>query len=294
MTVVAEPSKESVKCQNMTVKYTSKYLKQAEKATRAHDRAVNKLIAKHIAKQSVSQQPADELTEAIQKLVARYRPDEYKRVLIEEPVEEATTIEDGKEFRCRTISALNGRFPPNLRRYEDRLEEIESAVRERLEIETLDSDEGLVVISFYAHGFAQDIIINRLGSIGGGIKFGPIINDEYFRVLKVKAGTYEWHQIKNRNFFGRTTLHMKRADLNFTVEAGKLNYTGLFIYRSQWFKGRHANIHDRIAVVLTLLEQRYPELLDDYEISNGLNPDDRFIDFYLQEKQASKSEIDGA
>lgn len=278
----------------MIDKYSAKHIRRADKAAESYRRSVHDLIEDQIEGAADPDSARVRLTGIIAKLVKRFQPDEYRRVYVEEAVDKAKDLKDGDDFRCPPTSQFNMNFKWDLQRYENRLNEIEDAVRDRLDIETLAPDEGLVVISFYAYGTAQNITINRLGAIGGNIKFGPITDNEYFRVLKVKAGEYQWSQIWNLVLWWRTSLYLKRGNFNFTVKAGKLNYTGLFIYRSSAYTGQYANIHDRLSVVLTLLEQRYPELLDTYELTNGLYPDDRFIEFYMQEKEADELENGGA
>ena len=78
--------------------------------------------------------------------------------------------------------------------------------------------------------------------------------------------------------------------MTFEVEAGKLNYAGVFIYEMSGFNWASGTLNDRLTVVLTVMEQRFPELLEQYEVANGLFPDDRFVQFYLQEKQQSLRE----
>ena len=182
----------------------------------------------------------------------------------------------------------------NLRRYENRLEEIEDAVEDRIDIENIAPDEGLVVILFYARGWAQNVSINTLGGIGGRIRFGPVTNGEYFRVVKVKAGTYIWHSIWNKTWGGRMTAHLKRSEFDFEVEAGRLNFTGAFVYKSDYSMGYSIDVIDRTSVLLSLLENRYKDLLGRVEINNGIHSDNRFIEYYLREKEVAHVEDDSA
>ena len=130
----------------------------------------------------------ERITGIIDRLMARFNLDEYRRLLVDEPIEQSLNVVNDENFRCPTERWVNISFRNNLEKYETRIKEIEEGVRDRLDLETLGPDEGLVVISFYAHGYAQNVEINRLGAIGGGISFGPVNNNEYFRVLKVKLG----------------------------------------------------------------------------------------------------------
>jgi len=158
-------------------------------------------------------------------------------------------------------------------------------VEERIEIDKLGDGEGLVVIAAYAFGYAETIKVNRLGSLFGGFTIGPLFNAQHFRVHRLQAGNYSWDEVTRSVPRGRVFHDFSEDELVFGVEAGKLNYTGVFVYD---VRGDYAGaeIEDRAAIVLTILEQRYPELLENYEIANGLVPEDDFIDFYLTEKRA--------
>ena len=290
----AASEKEFAKCQKMLGKFASWHQQKADKATHAYDRKVIALISGQAAGQPEAELEEARLEAIIDKLVARYELDYYRRTLVDDAVQAVENAQNSENFSCPEKWAFRHGLNSYLERYKNRLEEVEDAVRDRLDIENLGPDEGLAVISFFAHGHAGNININRLGAIGGNIDFGPIVDDEYFRVIRVQAGNYRWHSIWKRTWDGKTTLHLKRSKFDFSIEAGKLNYTGLFIYRAPWIKGPHANVYDRTAVVITLLEQRYPELLDKFELTNGLDLDNRFIEFYQRAKEAAEVEDDSA
>mgnify|MGYP001828397070 FL=1 len=292
--LAAESDKDFAKCQKMLNRWAERHQEKSDKAFARHVRNIDRMVAQHT---STAPDPAAEherITAIIDRLMARFELDEYRRVLVEESIADIVGVVNDEQFVCPYESSVNLSFKYNLERYETRMEEIEEGVRDRLDLESLRPNEGLVVISFYAHGYAQNVEINRLGAIGGGISFGPVSDGEYFRVLKVKAGTYRWNSIWNRVWNMRSTLYLKRGEMEFTVEPGKLNYTGVFIYRSALHAGRYADVHDRTAIVLTILEQRYPELLEQYDFANGLNPGDRCLDFYLEERPAWQAGADDA
>lgn len=280
-----ESEKDFAKCQKMLLKNTSWLLEKADKAQRAHDQKIEALV---------SEVATAQFSAVIDSLIARYEPEEYRRVLIDESIESTLDVTNDEGFRCRHVSAVKTSAKTNLKRYENRLKEIKDAVEERLELEDLGPDDGLVVILFYAQGYAQNISINRLGALGGSIRFGPVNNGDYFRVLKVKSGDYRWHSIWRKTWAGRSTAYLKHSEYDFRVEPGKLNITGAFTYSPAWSGRYSTKLNDRAAVVLSLLEDRYPELLDEFDISNSLDSDNRFVDFYLSEKAASDVGDDGA
>lgn len=290
----AESDKEFAKCQKMLRNNASWLVEKADKASLAYDRKVADLILRQVADHPEHEQEKARLTLIIDKLVARYEPQEYRRVLIDEAAEEALNVENSAEFTCYQQAAVRRSFKSNLERYKNNLDAIEDAIVERLDIESLGPDEGLVVILFYARGYAQNININRLGAIGGSIHFGPVSKGDYFRVLKVKAGSYRWHSIWNKTWLGRYTAYLKHGKYDFEVEAGKLNLTGAFVYTADFSRRYSINVLDRTSVVLSLLEDRYAELLTEIEIADGLHSDTRFVEFYLREKQAVQDGEEGA
>jgi len=169
-------------------------------------------------------------------------------------------------------------------KYERAFDGVIADVEERIEIDKLGDGEGLVVVAAYAFGYAETIKVNRLGSLFGGFTIGPLFNAQHFRVHRLQAGTYSWDEVTRSVPRGRVFHDFSDDELVFTVEAGRLNYAGVFVYdvRGEFAQ---AEIEDRAAIVLTILERRYPELLENYEIANGLVPEDDFIDFYLTEKR---------
>ena len=140
-------------------------------------------------------------------------------------------------------------------------------------------------IAFNSTEATNFVRINRLNALGGTIVFGPNRRGEQFRVIRAKAGTYEWEEIEQKFYNSRRTYNLRKFDMQFDVVAGTLNYAGVFLLDVESNGYYRASLNDRLIITLTALEQRYPELIDQYEIANGLHPDDRFTDFYLSEKR---------
>jgi hypothetical protein len=281
-------------CLEMTEKYAARHVEKGDKATAKHRRDVDRIVADFVKRLPPEEQANSYIPLVVERLVDSYAPETSRKTLITEAAEKAVQLEDSENFQCAHEYTVRHRFINKANDYEARLKAVEDAIYERLDLESLGPDEGLVVVSFRAEGYAEHIVINRLGGVGGGIRFGPLRNEEYFRVLKVKAGDYEWNKIWSSGWLYRTSMYVKRGDFKFTVEPGKLNYTGQFLYRNSWSKGNHASVRDRASVVLTQLEENYPEILENYAISNGLGTDERFFEFYLNAKRAAPTEEDGA
>jgi len=288
----ASSDKDFEKCQEMLQKQSSWLIDRADEADLAHNSRVESQVSKHVSDQPNAKQERVRISTILDRLILNYRQDEYRAILIDKATEQVLAAKNSDDFKCWEQAAVKRTFRNNLDRYERSLEELEEAIDERLGLEFLKRDEGLVVILFYARGNAQRVIINRLGAIGGGITFGPVSNGDYFRVVKAKAGSYRWHSVTNKSVGSRMTAHLKQSKLDFNVEAGKLNYVGAFLYSKESFNRYRVDVYDRASVLLSLLEDRYPELLDTIELRNGLNSENRFIEFYFREKGASQTADD--
>ncbi len=285
-----ESARDFAKCQKMLSKKASWLLDNADKARRRHDKKVRTLLDRHIGGRP---KEAARIEPVIDRLVEFYKQDKYRQVLIDEPVRKLLEVENDQQFTCWPQASVSQSVSNNLETYQASLKQLEDAIDERLGIENVGRNEGLVAILFYAEGYAQDVRIDKVGTIAGGIRFGPVEDGAYFRVVKASAGTYRWHSIVNRYWNRRLTAYLKNSSYDFRVEPGKLNYTGALIYKSEPRNRFSTNVIDRTSVVLSLLESRYPELLDTAQIVNGLNSDNRFIDFYMTEWRLAQNGDDG-
>ena len=237
----------------------------------------------------LQQHPA--LRTVIERIVELRHPDEAYGAYVVNAQTSLTTIDrdEAKAFECPERKVISATFEANRDAYEVVLELIEQDIDERLEIEQLGGDEGLLIIAFNTSEYIDLVRINRLGSMLGAISFGPVHGGQYFKVIKAKAGKYSWDEITRRFTNVRYMHDFSDRDYVFTVERGKLNYAGVFLFEilpGGYFRG---SLNDRQTIVTTILEQTYPELLNEYEIANGLYPDDRFIESYLSEKSAHQS-----
>jgi hypothetical protein len=281
---------EFAKCRKMMEEQTDWLIARGDQADEAFDRKVDTLIEKYAGRQGDPDAARLRMQGAVDRVIKFNDRAGYRKDNIEGPTVRLGTPENADDFRCWKKSRLRRALKDNALDYEFFLEQLEKAVKERIELEDLEPDEGLVVVLFYARGRAEKVRIDRLGSLTGGITFGPVLSNDYFRVVKAKAGTYRWHSVTNRVAGYWYKTFMKRAKLDFEVDAGKLNYVGAFLYEGNMFGGYRMDVFDRASVLLSLLEDRYPEMLDGIEFRNGLNSENRFIDFYLQERRKLQAE----
>jgi hypothetical protein len=289
----AASAKDFAKCREILNKNASWLLGKADKAKEKYDKKVQLLVSRHATERP---DPGEEerLSGIVDDLIARSDQADFRRVLVDDPYRDVQNVENTPDFVCWNAADVKRIFKSNLQRYEENLDEFVTEISDRLEIENLGPDEGLVAILFYAKGAAQDVRINRLKAIGGSIHFGPVNNGDYFRILKVKAGDYRWHMVQNRTTWGAYNAYLKGSKHDFTVEAGKLNYTGAFTFQTDWWYMYRTGVANRMSVVLSLIESRYPGLLETIPFNDGLDADNRFVEFYLQEKRASQAEDDSA
>ncbi len=258
------------------------------------------------ATEALSPEDAAALRNVIDTLIARSSPDEAHRAYVDNVIammtNEAELARAG--VACSNKSVIRQTYDANLETYRAVLGQIELDVEERLDIEELAPDEGLVILALNSDEFIHHARINRAGSITGSITFGPVRPGEYFRVIRARGGDYVWEEIMQRRMMqnpntwktyeGKRLYRLGKHNFRFTVEPGKLNYVGVFTLDTIQNSYYRANFNDRLAIVVTALEQRYPGLLEQHEFANGLYPDDRFADFYLAEKQLLVKEGDDA
>ncbi len=281
-------------CQDILDEAARYHVTQSSAILSRHDTRIEALLGR-----AANDKPAkfqSSMRQTIDDFIERRNLEDAWRAYVDNVTSELTNAEKLLEagISCETRRVVHMTFKANREAYEAVLDQIQVDVEERLEIENLGADEGLVVIAFNTSEFIHIARIDRRGSIGGHIRFGPIPAGEYFRVVRAKAGTYAWEEITRRMQDGRYMYRFDKRDYTFVVEAGKLNYSGVFLFETMpgaYFK---TSLNDRLTIVVTALEQRYPGLLERYEFANGLYPDDRFTDFYLAEKRALSNGADNA
>ena len=277
------------KCQKMFAKNATWLEKRAAKSKRGFDKSVRDMISKAAADRPDPYLEAVRLSSIVDQVLVRSGQEEHQQALVDGPIDDVRKLENSPTLVCWSSSEVKRLFQNNLDRYRQNLKQTREEIQDRLDIENIGENEGLVAILFYAEGAAQQVDIDRLGGIGGGIQFGPVSNRDYFRILKVKAGRYRWHSVRNQYGWLTSTAHMRGFKHDFTVEAGKLNYVGVLTYTGNLYDSFRTDLVDRTSVILSLIDNHYPGLLQTIELNNGLDGDNRFIEFYKRERDASLS-----
>ena len=293
---LAEPAPEFLKCQAMLAKAAEKHAEKSHKQIERFEATVRKRVESLEASLPEGDPRIGTMQQVIDRLVARegfaditfeYVDQPLQSIAAQDEVDETTT-------ECPNKYDLGRKLASDRKWMGSDFDRIIDAVDERLALEDLAQNEGLAIIAFHSYGYVDGVYINRRDAFGGGIQFGPVQEGDYFRVVKVKEGSYTWERLWRNLFFGRSTFRIKKRDLTFTVEPGKLNYTGMFIYRPTGFSYAIMDIRDRTSAVLSMLEEQYPELLSEFELVNGLDHNEEFIDFYLREKDSSAGQAAAA
>ena len=256
-----------------------------------HEQALNAIIGKFVAKSSPDTDTLAYIDRSKKSILRYHQVEVAEEQLVDDVIEQLLKPQgaEDEDFRCPDTSATSNWARRSSARLEGVLEDAREDFEERVGFESLKKNEGLAIIAFYAHGAVTSARINRLGALTGSIELDLPGRGEHVRLLKLPAGEYEWQRLRQEWGFSKYFFNLGHRDLRFTVFPGKLNVTGVFIYESQ---GRYAStsLNDRPAIVLRLIEQRFPELLDRFELANGMVPEDRFIDVYLAEKRSIEAE----
>lgn len=282
-----EPSAAFAKCQKFLAGKAESHLQRSNKLRHKYESRLNEIVRTQLARDRDGKSSDEELRASVERFKNYRRVDQARAAYVENIIAEIaeSMAHDVPNFTCHDRATVHTTYDLNHQAYERVLQLLEDDVKDRFELEDLRDDEGLLVIAFNSTEATNFVRINRLNSLTGSIVFGPNRRGEQFRVVRAKAGNYKWEEIEQKFYNSRRTYNLRKFDLGFTVEAGKLNYAGVFLLNVKSGGYYSATLNDRLIITLTVLEQRYPELIGQYEIANGLYPDDRFTEFYLQEKR---------
>ncbi|UAA38895.1 hypothetical protein KIH87_00510 [Paraneptunicella aestuarii] len=166
---------------------------------------------------------------------------------------------------------------------EEQYERLVTFIDTRVGLEELDKDQGLVVIAAYAYGYAQRLQIKSKNWGGDTLDIGPITSEQWFEVVKLSKGEYYWDRIEQIKSGDKYYWDLEDRNLSFSVQPGKINLTGAFVFEDVEGRGTF-DISDRVAIILKILEDNYPLLMDKYDLVNGLVPSDPFPAFFKNQK----------
>jgi hypothetical protein len=283
------------KCQKWIDGYGKEYVEKSGKIRAENERHINQAIESYVGRFPVEDGSAENMRQILQREYERHNLDRTRQRDVDGEIERVRELylSDDNLWACNR-RAINYEFDDALDAYKAAIQKARDDVQNRIDINDLDEDEGLIVAAVVVSGRADVVRISRLGSIGSTVKLGPIRTGEYFEVLKVRKGRYAWNSVWNFTFNGRHIFNYADREYDFVVQAGRINHIGVFSFELvNWGYGL-AELYNRPAVILSKLEHRHPELLEKFEFGNGLYPDDRFIEFYMEEKRNAGSMADAA
>ena len=285
-----EPSRAYLKCQEKLENSASVHLERSNRIRDRHERRMAELLEQ--ASSRMDPEGADTLRAAVERIRQWRDVEQARSTYVETIVKEVAELvsPDVPGFKCLDHGRVLKVYMGNQQAYEKVLEHVEMDVVDRIDLENLAPDEGLVIISYSATEPMTNVRIDRRGSVGDSIEFKPLRAGQYYRVARAKAGSYAWDNASADFGDGYYQFRLDRFDLEFVVKPGTINYVGTFLLESSASGHYTASLNDRLVIALHMLEDRYPELMGRYEITNGLYPDDRFTEFYLREK-ASYREV---
>ena len=255
----------------------------ADEVEREHKSSLTKLYMRHKVPTKALSDPSS--VPAVGNIMTYYRVGEARADLIERVIASlnATDFSEGSGNRCPTESRVRSAYDSNLATYENLLEEVRNVAENRLDANAMRSGEGLWLAVIKSDSFIQSAKITRRGSLVGSQTLWNIEPGSYVRLVSLKEGVYGWKDLQWGSGPFKRWIDLTGDDKLFEIKRGKLNYAGVLDVRSGG-QGYYIELRDRLTVVVSLLEERMPDLLEDFEVANGLNPNDQFIDFYIEQR----------
>lgn len=287
----ADPSTAYAACVEMRRSIAEAHQAAATEILRENDRDLDSIIREFVEDSSADASTLDYIEQSKNSILAYHQVDEAEAQLVDGIVERLLNPGDPNDehFRCPEKGDTKRWSENNLSTLIDVLAEARNDLSDRISFESMEAGEGLAIIAFYAYGQVSSARINRLGGLTGSIEFNPVSNGEFIHIFKVRAGDYEWDKVRQKWFKVTYFFDIGHREMRFSVLPGKLNVTGVFVYEANGTQAS-TSLSDRPAIVMRIIEQRFPELLSRFEIANGLVPEDRFIDVYLAERLAKDQE----
>lgn len=191
--------------------------------------------------------------------------------------------DDAMKHNCEDPDLVEEKTENKLEWIEGKFQSLLNATEERVELEDLDDDEGLVLVAAYANSYGELKIKGR-----DDLKFN-VSSYPYIKLHKLTAGQYQYFKLQRKQWDNSVHYYNFEDDnLTFDVEAGKVNFSGVFMFK-EFNQTGWGELFDRASMLLTILESDYPIIARKYDWNNGVTDFDTFINFYRQE-MASKQE----
>jgi hypothetical protein len=259
----------------------------ADEAFLDHQGNMRKLYRKQgVDTQGPDNSPSDP---ALSNIIAYYTLDDARADLIDDVVGamNSADLSPGSSSRCPSRDTVRSSYDSNLSSYEELLKEVQEAIENRLDAKELAQNEGLWLVVIQTQASIDIANVSRRGSVGGHTLFS-IQPGRYVRLVRLKEGVYDWDKLQWGSGRFRIWAELKPGEKSFEIKRGKVNYAGVLDVRIRG-RGLYTELHDRLTIVMSLLEERMPDLMDEFQMANGLNVDDQFLDFYIDQRRELRS-----
>jgi hypothetical protein len=260
----------------------------ADEAFLDHQSSMQKLYRKHgVDTHGLGNAPSDP---ALSHIIAYYTLDDARADLIDDVVRamNSADVSPDSSSRCPSRDTVRSSYDSSLSSYEELLKEVQEAIENRIEAKKLAQNEGLWLLVIQTQVSIDTANVARQGSLVGGHTLFSIEPGRYVRLVRLKEGVYVWDKLQWGSGRFRIWVELKADDKSFEIKRGKVNYAGVLDVRFG-DRGLYTELHDRLTIVMSLLEERMPDLMDEFEMANGLNVDDQFLDFYIDQRRELRS-----
>lgn len=183
----------------------------------------------------------------------------------------AIAQKDKASGNCRRFGQLRNSIDRASSEYENHHKRLNEAIERRLSLNSLEDDEGLVIVAITLQGYSERIHLSRLDKHSEHLKFGPLANENMFQVVKMKMGRYWWSGVMASG--GKSPLKYELEKGNaavLNVMPGRVNYIGVFAIERRGASAARFEVVDHPSGVMKLYEQRYSELIGQYPLAHGL------------------------
>ncbi|MEM8984722.1 MAG: hypothetical protein AAGC71_17060 [Pseudomonadota bacterium] len=279
------------RCERTATRQITKFDKQIAAADTRFSERRNKMIAAHLATVT---DPAERerVEEAFTDVLTPYNFEKWLGNSRKQKAHVREKASDESAKKCEIGKSTAEFFDETVDEYEVFQARALDALEDRIAIETVGPDEGLAVMAMYIDGPIMRLTLDRRGSMGGGRLWKDLPQGQYFRVIKLPAGDYQWTTVRSMRVFTRNLwadsqvyyFDLREDDLAFRIEPGKLNFTGVFLFSGSAVRAS-AELKDRSSIVMRLVENRYPDLLEKFPVFNGAVPDDGYLQFFIEERR---------
>lgn len=194
---------------------------------------------------------------------------------------------------CHKFTQLKNIAKNRTKTVEKLLEKTISDIEQRIDLEDLDSDEGLAFFTIHLGGYAEVITVVSSGHTHPDIELGPFVDNQLVELRKVERGRYAFDKVEWAGMKGNSVItnyyDFSDEKYEFNISPGVINFTGVFEFNRVNGRG-YSDYSDKTSILIQVLQDRYPLIAKKYGWYNSVQPKDPYIDFYraqVKEKEAA-------